>query len=135
MEISVSYAKERVALGVHIGSFQIIQHYLVDMSSDVDSIQWAVYHAARTLSEGLPSTHEIAVTKAWASEAYRRIVTQSHMIHAGIGFTKDHDLELYTGRKKGKNCYCYHEPPGSTKCYRRGGASRFNKCHGGFKQG
>jgi len=101
MEMSVSYAKERVAFGVPIGSFQIIQHYLVDMSIDVDSIQWAVYHAAWTLGEGLPTSAKSASTvKAYTSEAYRRVCTQSHMIHAAIGFTKDHDLELYTRRAK-----------------------------------
>ena len=101
MEMSVSYAKERVAFGVPIGSFQIIQHHLVDMSNDVDSIQWAVYHAAWTLSEGLPTSTKAASTvKAFTGEAHRRVVTQSHMIHAAVGFTKDHDLELYTRRAK-----------------------------------
>jgi len=101
MEMSLTYAKERVAFGVPIGSFQIIQHYLVDMSVDVDSIQWAVYHAAWTLGEGLPTTTRSASTvKAYTNEAYQRVCYKSHMIHAAIGFTKDHDLELYTRRAK-----------------------------------
>jgi alkylation response protein AidB-like acyl-CoA dehydrogenase len=101
MEMSLTYSKERVAFGVPIGSFQIIQHYMVDMSVDVDSIQWAVYHAAWTLGEGLPtSTKSASTVKAYTSEAYQRICYKAHMIHAAIGFTKDHDLELYTRRAK-----------------------------------
>jgi alkylation response protein AidB-like acyl-CoA dehydrogenase len=52
------------------------------------------------LSEGLPCTNEISVAKGWISEAYRRVATQAHQIHGAVGFTKEHDLELYFRRAK-----------------------------------
>ncbi len=100
MEITTDYAKERIQFGRPIGSFQIIQHYLADMSIDVDSARVTLYKAAWKLSEGLPCTNEVSVAKGWISEAYRRVVTQAHQIHGAIGFTKDHDLELYFRRAK-----------------------------------
>lgn len=100
MDMTINYAKERIQFGRPIGSFQVIQHYLADMSIDVDSSWVALYKAAWKLSEGLPCTNEISVAKGWIGEAYRRVATQAHQIHGAIGFTKDHDLELYFRRAK-----------------------------------
>ena len=100
MEMTIDYAKERIQFGRPIGSFQVIQHYLADMSIDVDSARVTLYKAAWKLGEGLPCANEISVAKGWISEAYRRVVTQAHQIHGAIGFTKDHDLELYFRRAK-----------------------------------
>ena len=100
MEMSVNYAKERIQFDRPIGSFQVIQHYLADMSIDVDSSRIVLYKAAWKLSEGLPCSKEISVAKAWISDAYRRVATQAHQIHGAIGFTKEHDLELYFRRAK-----------------------------------
>jgi len=100
MEMTINYAKERIQFDRPIGSFQIIQHYLADMSIDVDSARVSLYKAAWMLSEGLPCTNEISVAKGWISEAYRRVATQAHQIHGAVGFTKEHDLELYFRRAK-----------------------------------
>jgi alkylation response protein AidB-like acyl-CoA dehydrogenase len=100
MEMTVNYARERIQFDRPIGSFQIIQHYLADMSIDVDSARVTLYKAAWKLSEGLPCSNEISIAKAWISDAYRRVATQAHQIHGAIGFTKEHDLELYFRRAK-----------------------------------
>jgi alkylation response protein AidB-like acyl-CoA dehydrogenase len=100
MEMTINYAKERIQFDRPIGSFQIIQHYLADMSIDVDSARVSLYKAAWMLSERLPCANEVSVAKGWISEAYRRVATQAHQIHGAIGFTKEHDLELYFRRAK-----------------------------------
>jgi alkylation response protein AidB-like acyl-CoA dehydrogenase len=98
--MTVQYAKDRVQFDRPIGSFQVIQHYLADMSIDVDSSRVSLHKAAWMLSEGISCTKEISVIKGWLSEAYRRVTAQAHQIHGAIGFTKDHDLELYFRRAK-----------------------------------
>ncbi len=105
LEMTIDYAKERVQFDRPIGSFQIIQHYLADMSIDVDSSRVSLHKAAWMLSEGIGCTKEISVIKGWLSEAYRRVAAQSHQIHGAIGFTKDHDLELYFRRAKAGELY------------------------------
>jgi alkylation response protein AidB-like acyl-CoA dehydrogenase len=100
LEMTIQYAKDRVQFDRPIGSFQIIQHYLADMSVDVDSSRVSLHKAAWMLSEGISCTKEISVIKGWLSEAYRRVTAQAHQIHGAIGFTKDHDLELYFRRAK-----------------------------------
>jgi len=100
LEITLDYAKDRKQFDRPIGSFQVIQHYLAEMATDVDATRFSTYQAAWKLSEGLPSNKDIAVAKAWAGDAYERVVTLAHQIHGAIGVTIDHDLQYYTRRGK-----------------------------------
>lgn len=100
LEMTVEYAKQRVQFGRPIGSFQAIQHYCANMVTDVDGARFVTYEAAWRLQEGLPCAKEVSMAKAWTSEAYRRVTALGHQIHGGIGFTKEHDMQLYFRRAK-----------------------------------
>ncbi len=100
LEMTVQYAKDRVQFDRPIGSFQAVQHHCANMVTDVDGSRLISYQAAWMLSEGLPCSKEIAMAKAWVSESYRRVVVLGHQVHGGIGFTKDHDMQLYFRRAK-----------------------------------
>jgi len=100
-EISVNYAKERVQFGRPIGSFQAIQHKAADMVTDVDGMRFIMYKAAWATSENEDSQHmDVAMAKAWCSDASRRVVAHGQQIHGGIGFTKDYVVQLYFRRQK-----------------------------------
>ena len=100
LEMSVAYAKERVQFGRLIGSFQAIQHHCANMAVDVESSRHITYYAAWLLNSRIPCAKEVAMAKAWVSEACYRITLLGHQIHGGVGFTKDHDLQLYFRRSK-----------------------------------
>jgi alkylation response protein AidB-like acyl-CoA dehydrogenase len=100
LDMTVSYAKERIQFEHPIGTLQIIQHYCSDMLTDVQGARFSTYQAAWRLTEGLPCTKEIAVAKSWAGQAFERVNVLSHQIHGAIGFTMDHDLHFYTMRGK-----------------------------------
>jgi alkylation response protein AidB-like acyl-CoA dehydrogenase len=100
LEMTVAYAKERVQFGKPIGSFQAIQHKCANMATDVDGSRFITYQAAWKLNEGLNCALEVSMAKAWVSEAYRRTCAEGHQIHGGIGFIKDHDMQLYYRRAK-----------------------------------
>jgi len=100
LEMTVDYAKERKQFDRPIGSFQVIQHYCANMATDVDGSRFSAYQAAWMLSEGLPCIKEVAVAKAWQSEACGRVISLAHQIHGAIGVTMDHDLQFYTRRAK-----------------------------------
>ncbi len=100
-EISVNYAKERVQFGRPIGSFQAIQHKAADMVTDVDGMRFIMYKAAWATSEGEESADmDVAMAKAWCSDASRRVVAHGQQIHGGIGFTKDYVIQLFFRRQK-----------------------------------
>jgi alkylation response protein AidB-like acyl-CoA dehydrogenase len=98
MEITLSYAKERIAFGHPIGAFQSIQHRSADMLIDLEGSRFITYKAGWSVSAGLPASKEASVAKAWVNQASKRIVTSAHQIHGAIGFTEDHILHLYTKR-------------------------------------
>jgi alkylation response protein AidB-like acyl-CoA dehydrogenase len=100
LEMSVDYAKQRVQFDRPIGSFQAIQHHCANMLVDIDGMRYLTYQAAWLLSEGLPAAKEVAMAKAWVSEAIRRVTALGHQIHSGVGYTMDHDLQLYFRRGK-----------------------------------
>lgn len=100
LEMTVEYAKQRVAFGHPIGSFQAIQHHCANMLVDVDGCSLVVNNAAWRLSQGLPATQEVAIAKALINEKFKRIAALGIQIHGAIGFTQDHDLPLYFKRAK-----------------------------------
>jgi alkylation response protein AidB-like acyl-CoA dehydrogenase len=100
LEMTVEYAKQRMAFGHPIGSFQAIQHYCADMLVDVDGCSLLMYNAAWRLSEGFPAAQEVAMAKSLINERFKRIAALGIQIHGAIGFTDDHDLPLYFKRAK-----------------------------------
>ncbi len=100
LETSVAYAKERMQYGRPIGSFQVIQHYLADMWTEINHAKELVYYAAWLLEQGLPCTKEIAMAKASMSEVYSQSTRMGVQIHGGIGTTRDHDMGLYYRRAR-----------------------------------
>lgn len=100
LEMTVEYAKQRTQFGRPIGSFQAIQHHCANMATDVEGSRYITYQAAWLLSEGEAAVQEVAMAKAWVSDAYRRICALGHQCHGAIGFTKEHNMQLYSRRAK-----------------------------------
>lgn len=100
LEMTVEYAKQRTQFGRPIGSFQAIQHHCANMATDVEGSRYITYQAAWLLSEGEEASQEVAMAKAWVSDAYRRICALGHQCHGAIGFTKEHNMQLYSRRAK-----------------------------------
>ena len=100
LDMTVAYARQRIQFGRAIGSFQAIQHHVADMAADVEGCRYTTYQAAWTLGEGLPAEREVAMAKAWVSDAYHRVCMKAHQCHGAVGFTKEHDLQLYSRRSK-----------------------------------
>ena len=100
LDMTSTYAKQRIQFDRPIGSFQAIQHKLADMLIDVDGVQYLLYQAAWGISVGSPSQLQISIAKAKASEAYQRICIDGITTHGAIGFSLDHDIGLYYRRVK-----------------------------------
>lgn len=99
-EMAVEYSKTRVQFGVPIGSFQALQHKAANMAIEVDGSRLITYEAAWQVSSGASSDREVAMAKAWVSDAFRKVSADAHQMHGAIGFTMDYDLQLFTRRAK-----------------------------------
>ncbi|MGE0544113.1 MAG: acyl-CoA dehydrogenase family protein [Dehalococcoidia bacterium] len=104
-ETTLDYAKTRVQFGRPIGSFQSLQHKVADMAIDIDSSRFITYYAAWKADTSADARADIARTKVWVSDAFRRITREAHQVHGGVGFIVDHDLHLFFGREKTAELY------------------------------
>lgn len=101
LDTSVEYAKTRQQFGRPIGSFQAVQHMCADMLLMTESARSAAYYAAWALTENDPAARAaVSVAKAYCSDAYREVANRGVQVHGGIGFTWEHDLQLYYKRSK-----------------------------------
>jgi alkylation response protein AidB-like acyl-CoA dehydrogenase len=101
LDMTVDYAKIRVAFGRPIGSYQGVKHRAADMLVDVENAKSLTYFAAWAVDENAPEAALAAsMAKAYCSDAFRRVSAGGIQLHGGIGFTWEHDLHLYFKRAK-----------------------------------
>jgi alkylation response protein AidB-like acyl-CoA dehydrogenase len=101
LDMTVDYAKIRVAFGRPIGSYQGVKHRAADMLVEVENAKSLTYYAAWAVDENAPEAALAAsMAKAYCSDAFRRVSAAGIQLHGGIGFTWEHDLHLYFKRAK-----------------------------------
>jgi alkylation response protein AidB-like acyl-CoA dehydrogenase len=100
LEATAAYTKERVQFDRPIGTFQAVQHRLADMFTDVQGARWTSYQAISRLSRGMPAAKELAIAKAFTSDACQRVAFGAQQLHGGIGVDLDYDLHFYYRRAK-----------------------------------
>ena len=66
----------------------------------LEGSRWTSYQAALRLSQGLPAAKEVAIAKAFASNACQRAGATAHQLHGGMGVDLDNDLHFYFERAK-----------------------------------
>ena len=100
LEMVIDYAKTRVQFGRPIGAFQAIQHQLADLRVAVDAAELLTYRAACSMAEGSDCSEEIALAKVSADEMSRMSTVVGHGVYAGISYTVEHDMQLYSARNR-----------------------------------
>jgi len=101
LDTTVEYAKTRHQFGRPIGSFQAVQHQCADMLLMTESARSATYYAAWAVNEGASNAGTaVSIAKAYCSDAFREVGNRGVQVHGGIGFTWEHDLQLYYKRSK-----------------------------------
>lgn len=101
LEDAVEYAKTRQQFGKLIGSFQAVQHMCADMLLWTESARSAIYYAAWALdAEPKSAARAVTTAKVYTSDASREVANRGVQVHGGIGFTWEHDLQLYYKRSK-----------------------------------
>jgi alkylation response protein AidB-like acyl-CoA dehydrogenase len=101
LDMTTDYAKIRIAFGKPIGSYQGVKHRAADMLVDVENAKSLTYYAAWAIDEELAEAPlAVSMAKAYASDACRKVAGAGIQLHGGIGFTWEHDLQLYFKRAK-----------------------------------
>jgi alkylation response protein AidB-like acyl-CoA dehydrogenase len=95
LSMTAKYTSTRIQFGRPIGSFQAVQHRLANMLTDVEGARWLSYQAVHRLDRGLPAAREVALAKAWTSDACQRVAYGAQHLHGGMGMNLDYDLHFY----------------------------------------
>jgi alkylation response protein AidB-like acyl-CoA dehydrogenase len=98
LEMTIDYTKQRVQFGAPIGSFQAVQHNLVDLFNQMQGLRHLVYEASWRVDAGLPSLPAaplISMAKAKANQIYEKTCIDCMKLHGAIGFTEELDIGLY----------------------------------------
>lgn len=93
LAMTLEFVKTRVQFDRPIGSFQSIQHRLVDCYIAVELLHSAVLAASRD-----PSRANVALVKATANETYRHVAKEAIQLHGGVGLTDEFDLGFFLKR-------------------------------------
>jgi alkylation response protein AidB-like acyl-CoA dehydrogenase len=81
---TLDYARTRKQFGVPIGSFQVLQHRLVDAHASVEQARSMVIRAALA-----PNMRQIAGAKAFVAEAALAVGHSAIQVHGGMGMTNE----------------------------------------------
>ena len=103
-DTAAEYAKIREQFGRPIGQFQAIKHKCAGMIAETERATAAVWDAARAIDEATGGSADSAYEFAAAVAATLAPVAAQHctqdciQVHGGIGFTWEHDTNVYYRR-------------------------------------
>jgi alkylation response protein AidB-like acyl-CoA dehydrogenase len=106
-DTAADYAKIREQFGRPIGQFQAVKHKCAEMIADTERATAAVWDAARAIDEARENNWDIkgsavefaaAVAATLAPAAAQHCTQDCIQVHGGIGFTWEHDTNVYYRR-------------------------------------
>ena len=104
-DTATAYAKIREQFGRPIGQFQAIKHKCSQMIADTERATAAVWDAARAIDEHTQNPTDetafefaAAVAATLAPDAVLHTTQDCIQVHGGIGFTWEHDTNVYYRR-------------------------------------
>ncbi|MFF2468882.1 acyl-CoA dehydrogenase family protein [Streptomyces mirabilis] len=99
LERTIAHVRQREQFGRAIGSFQAVKHRLADVYVRVQAARSAAYYAAWAAGAGGERVGGLAL--AQGLEALRTAAAEAIQLHGGIGFTWEHEAQLYFKRAAG----------------------------------
>jgi acyl-CoA dehydrogenase len=98
-DLAMEHARSRVQFGVPIGSFQAVQHLLVDGYATLTAGRLAVENALAAADGGADDFHRaVTMAAAWCCDGFFEVAASAIAVLGGIGFTWEHDAQLYYKR-------------------------------------
>ncbi len=89
IDYSLQYMSEREAFGRKINRFQVLRHRIAQMSSEITSIKYFVYHCCRVHADGGYAVKECSMAKLLSSELADKVAYQCLQFFGGYGFIEE----------------------------------------------
>jgi alkylation response protein AidB-like acyl-CoA dehydrogenase len=104
-ERTTDFVQVRTAFGVQIASFQSVAHKLASLITVIEGARLLAFKAAwaadavGTDHDRFPALATMSLTNA--TEVARQTTSGGLHLHGGLGFTREHDIQLFLRRAKG----------------------------------
>jgi acyl-CoA dehydrogenase len=95
LDMSVSYAKNRIQFGRPILNHQAVAHMLAEMAVEIEALRSFTYRVAWMVDQGMKVIKEAAMLKLYGSEVYNRVADKAVQIHGGLGYIADYPVERF----------------------------------------
>ncbi len=97
---TLEYVKTRKQFDVAIGSFQVLQHRVVDMFTAVESSRSMAYMVSMKINvdDAIERKKAVSAAKAHIGKHARFVSQQAVQLHGGIGMTEELDIGHYFRR-------------------------------------
>lgn len=105
LEMSLSWAKQRVSFGRPIAERQAIQWMLADTAMELEASRWMTYHTAWKADQGRDVSRETSMAKLFATGMVTRAVDRALQIYGGLGYSKELPLERMYRDVRGMRIY------------------------------
>jgi len=93
LDMSIDYAKQRAQFGRPIGSFQLVQKHIVDMTVRVEAARALGMRAAHALEAGKDVRQACSIAKLYATEAAHEVANMALQVHGGLGYSEEYPIE------------------------------------------
>ncbi|WP_315832399.1 acyl-CoA dehydrogenase family protein [Bradyrhizobium prioriisuperbiae] len=98
-DATVEYSKTRKQFGVPLGSFQVLQHRMVDMFVALEEgISMTYLLNSALAARGVPQAQLAAATKVKVGEVARHVGEQAIQLHGGMGMSDELNVGHYFKR-------------------------------------
>jgi alkylation response protein AidB-like acyl-CoA dehydrogenase len=96
LEMTATYASQRVQFGRPIGQFQAVKHKLADVAIGLEFARPLLYAAAVALAaDNSTAPRDISAAKIACTDAAQRAARAALQVHGAIGYTQEYGLGLW----------------------------------------
>lgn len=95
LDLSMRWARSRVAFGGTLAEKQVIRHKLAEMARRTDVAREYVRAVAGRLASGAEVAAQVAMAKNTAVEACQFVVNEAVQIHGGLGYMRESEVERH----------------------------------------
>ena len=100
LDMAVEYTQMRVQFGRPIGAFEPVQQRVADMAIQVEASRFLAHELLWRIGEGDADPAQAPLVKGITARAATDVTMWSHVLHGGIGFMREYDLQFHTRRGK-----------------------------------
>ena len=100
LDMAVDYTQMRVQFGQPIGAFEAVQQRVADMAIQVEASKYLTHELIWSFDDDSVNPDQVPVVKAITARAVTDVTMWSHVLHGGLGYMEEYDLQFHTRRGK-----------------------------------